>query len=561
MTGSRRARWALVACVALVALAAGTAPAGAATPTVAPIHSVQVATADSGETVVVWRTVQGAARAAIGTPGTAFSAPVTIADTQPPISEAAVAMDGVGDVVIVWEPYALSDCGKYGDCRQSSLGVFAAIRPAGESFSAPVRLAQAQPGTIAGPRLAMNRAGDWVVTMNVGGKTVVGGGRRATPPSVFDALPMPSAPHAFAIDDAGATTFAGVDSSQRPATVVRNPDGSFAAAQILDEQSTTGLAVRVAVGPRGDALAIWPAGRELRWASRPPGGSFGPAASLGTVLASPVAVAAVGIDGQGRTMTILPSGGPLAGIDPLVVLRGTTTAPFSEAATLTEPERSLTGSPTFALGATGTAAIGFPDALRSSTSTRLSVAFDGGPFAPPLGLGDQTGVPSVAVDGNGRAVAAWLATVGASQRVVAATFSSAGLTGSSVVTSAPLASIRPLPLPLPDVAGATLNQRLSVRRDGTVRPTLFCSSASPCRGTLRIDVRPAPGRKSIRLGTHRFVLPAVSTRRVVVRATRASRRAALRRPLRATITVRSTVANGTPHTIKAALTIRRTTTR
>ena len=331
------------------------------------------------------------------------------------------------------------------------------------------------------------------------------------------------------------------------------------APQILDDPSDGGPRVRIAVGLRGDAVAIWPVGGEMHWASRPPGGGFGPPASLGAVVPSPVGVVALGVDGQGRTMTILPSGGPFAGIVPLVVLRGTTVAPFGEAATLTEPGHSLTGSLTFALGATGTAAIGFPDGVRSSTSTRMSVAFDGGPFAPSLGLGDQTGVPSVAVDGNGRAVAAWLATVGTAQRVVAATFAPTGLTGSSIVTAEPLAAL--VPLVLPALAGATFNQRLSVRRDGTVRPTLFCTSASPCRGTLRIDVRPAPGRKSIRLGTHRFVLPAVSTHRVVVQATRAARHAALRRPLRGTITVRSTAANGTPHTTKAALTIRRTTTR
>jgi len=543
----------------LCACGAAAGSARAASLTTNPFGSVQVATADSGETAVVWRTAGGAIRTAIGTPGTPFSAPVTIADDQPLTSGPAVAMDAAGDVVIVWEAYALSDCGKYGDCAHTSLGAFAAIRPAGAPFGAPVRLARAQPRTVADPRLAMNRAGDWVVTMNVGASTVVGAGRGATPPGGFTTLPMPSAPHAFALDGSGAATFAGVDASGRPVTVVRDPGGAFVAPQILDGPTTAQLGVRLGVGPRGDALAIWPAGHEMHWAARPEGGSFGATGALGPTPISSVAAVAVGVDGQGRTMTILPPYAPFAASVPLVVLRGTTAAPFADAETLTAPAQSLVSSPSFALGAGGTASVGWP--AGGDSSGQLSVAFDGGAFAPPLGLGPGTSLPAVAVDAGGRVAAAWTATTGGAQRILAATFAPAGLAGSSIVTEAPLITRTLPPLPLTAVAFATASQRLAIRADGTVRPELRCISRTTCRGELRIDVRLRPGGRSIRLGTHRFVLRALSVRRVTVRATRAARRAALRRSLRGTITVRTKMPSGSQPTGRASVTIRRTTAR
>jgi hypothetical protein len=296
----------------------------------------------------------------------------------------------------------------------------------------------------------------------------------------------------------------------------------------------------------------------MHWASRPPGGSFGATGSLEAGTPSPVAAVAVGVDGTGRTMTILPAARPLGGL-PLVVLRGTTAAPFAEAATLTEPGHVPAASPTFALGADGTAAVAWPDSEGSATTPRLSVAFKGGPFSGALGFGGDASLPAVAVDGSGRAVTAWLAIAGDAQRVLAARFSSAGPAESSILAEAPLTAMPPFPQP--SVAFAPSVQRLRIRADRTVRPQLRCVAASTCRGTLRIDVRPAPGRDTIRLGTHRFVLPAGGPRRVTVRATRAARRAALRRSLPGTITVRTTMAIGPTLTRQTSLTIRRTTRR
>ena len=375
MSRSRRGRAALAVCIATLGTgAAGTGAAVAAPIMIRPFQSVELATADNGETALVWRTRTGGMHAAIGTPGSPFTAPITLADGGSATTGPSLGMDAAGNVVVAWETYVLGGCDKYGSCRPSSLGVFVALRPAGGAFGAPVRLAQAQPGMSAAPRLAMNRAGDWVLAMNVGTTTVVGAGRSATPPSALIALPMATL-HQFALDETGAATFAGVDGAQRPATVVRKPDGSFAAPQLLDGPSTAGLGVRLGVGPRGDALAVWPAGSELHWASRPPGGSFGAAGALPPRSPSPVAVVAVGVDATGRTTTVLPASGPIAATSPLVLLRGTTAAPFAEAVTLTEPGHQLVAAPTFALGADGTAAVAWLDSERSSTSVRLSVAF------------------------------------------------------------------------------------------------------------------------------------------------------------------------------------------
>jgi hypothetical protein len=99
---------------------------------------------------------------------------------------------------------------------------------------------------------------------------------------------------------------------------------------------------------------------------------------------------------------------------------------------------------------------------------------------------------------------------------------------------------------------------LRIRPDGTLRPRLRCVSTGPsCSGTLRIDVRPAPGRERIRAGTHRFLFKPGRSQRVTVRVTRAARRAAARRSLKGTITVRTTVQAGGSIKDVATVTVRR----
>lgn len=193
-------------------------------------------------------------------------------------------MDAAGDVVVVWEASNSYNCAK-DVCQQDSLGVFAALRPAGGSFGAPVRLSAVQRGVLARPQVAMNRAGDWVVAMNAGAQTVVGAGRRATPPASFGALPLPTLHDGgLAIDEAGDATFGGTDAQMHPATIVRRADGSFGEHAVLDDASLLARGIALGVGPQGHAVAVWPGGGFLRSSKRLPGGGFGAPVSSGVAV-------------------------------------------------------------------------------------------------------------------------------------------------------------------------------------------------------------------------------------------------------------------------------------
>ena len=147
----RRHRAVPAACLAPALALALCASTATAAELVRPFGGVQVAAADSGETVVVWTSKAGTL-AAFGTPGGTFTAPAAIAPGRGVAYGSPLAMDGAGDVVIVWETINAYNCDKYG-CTEDSLGVFAVTRPAGGTFGATVRLAPPQPGRKASPEL------------------------------------------------------------------------------------------------------------------------------------------------------------------------------------------------------------------------------------------------------------------------------------------------------------------------------------------------------------------------------------------------------------------------
>jgi len=302
-----------------------------------PFYAPQVATSDSGETVVVWQAAVGI-QAAIGTPGAPFGAPVTVAPANQGGSSPAVVMDAAGDVVIVWEASNYYDCAK-DVCRRDSLGVFASLRPAGGSVGAAVRLFAGQRGILAQPQIAMNRAGDWVVTMTVGAQTVVGAATRATRPVSFAALPLPILHDGtLAIDEAGNTTFGGTDAEKHPATIVRRADGSFGELTVLDDATVFGR-IAIGVGPQGHAVAVWPGGGFLRSAARLPGGSFGAPVSSGVATLNPPE--SIGVDGQGRTIIVLHPLPIFPARFELQARRGVVNAPFGAPERLTAADRDI----------------------------------------------------------------------------------------------------------------------------------------------------------------------------------------------------------------------------
>ena len=554
----RLRRAALAACLAIGAPFALCGSASASATALSPFTNPRIATADNGETAVVWQSAAGI-RAAIGTPGAGYSAPVTISASS---SMPTVVMDAAGDVVIIWEATASSadGCYKGTGCLISSLGVFASIRAAGGSFGAPVRLSPPQRFQVADPRVAMNRAGDWVVTLTLDTKRVVGAGSGATPPAGFAALgPAFQGRGDVGIDEAGTATFGMRDAANHPALITRTRDGSLGALTVLDDALIDDFSLRIAVGAQGHTVAVWPDGGQLRSASRPPGGSFGPAVASGIV--GTRTPDWIGVDGQGRTVMALEPATNLVQSAPLQVRRGSIGAPFGEPQILTAAGRDNLGPTRGAIDGAGNAVIVWSETERGRNAVaQATFSTDGAPFSKQIVVARETSpvnMPDVAIDGAGRTVLTWTDRSGDFQRILAAVLSPTAVAGPTVVAQGRLI-IPAAPPVLPGRAGATAGQVLRIRRDGTVRPTLRCVSPGPsCRGSVRIDVRPAPGRKRVRAGTRAFTLGAGSSRAIKVRVSRAIRRAAARRSLKGIITVRTTMPTGGSVRDVATVTVRR----
>jgi len=317
-------------------------------------------------------------------------------------------------------------------------------------------------------------------------------------------------------------------------------DGSFGPITVLDEAPIDGYYdLKIGVGAQGHAVAVWPRAGVLRSAARAPGASFG--APVSSQVASLRPPESISVDGQGRTtMALYPATSLLPRL-PLQARRGTVAAPFGEPEIL---GRDAGGPVRSAIDSAGRAALGWQEtAPAGNLVAQAAIAGDGGPFSKPFVLSRAASVPDVAIDGAGRAVLAWTDVAGDVQRVLAAAVTPTAVAGPTVIAEGRLvvASISPVQ----HRASASPRQVLRIRPDGTLRTRLRCVSTGPsCSGTLRIDVRPAPGRERIRAGTHRFLFKPGRSQRVTVRVTRAARRAAARRSLKGTSTVRTTVQAG-----------------
>jgi hypothetical protein len=213
------------------------------------------------------------------------------------------------------------------------------------------------------------------------------------------------------------------------------------------------------------------------------------------------------------------------------------------------------------MGSGGNAVLAWFDTQRyANRVARAAIATDGGPSSSPLRvpIDSEAGeLPSVAIDGAGRAVLAWMQSSATVQRVLVAALTPTAVAGPTAVAQGALTA----PPPTQGRASARKGQVLRIRADRTVRPVLTCvSPQASCTGTLRIDVRPAPGAKRIRLGSHSFLFSRGRTAPVVVRVARAARRAARRRSLTGVITVTTRVqgAESVAFTDVVGVTVRRT---
>ena len=248
----------------------------------------QAAIDGAGNAIVVWQRVRrhghehGVVQAAIRPAGGAFGAPVALSATGSGAVHPQVAMNAAGDAVVAWEQHV-----------NQTMVVQAVVRPAGGSFSAPVRSLRRGPHGPAAARRARRRrqrhgrvdadgpGGHDGPGRDPAGRRCVLGGRRPVAARATRAAGRSrrtASGETVAVwthVDAGGHTI--VQASTRP------PGGAFSAPADLSAAGQNAIDPHVAIDAAGNALAIWSRFdgiRVVQTATRPAGGAFGAPADL-----------------------------------------------------------------------------------------------------------------------------------------------------------------------------------------------------------------------------------------------------------------------------------------
>ncbi|MFN8108765.1 MAG: hypothetical protein U0Y82_02815 [Thermoleophilia bacterium] len=167
-------------------------------------------------------------------------------------------------------------------------------------------------------------------------------------------------------------------------------------------------------------------------------------------------------------------------------------APFGPVTTIARIE----ATPTVAMGADGTAAVGIADSVDKPT---VSVRPPGGAFGAPVRVGSTTGNPVVGVGSDGTVVAAWSSPPGTASRNVRVWASVRAPGGSFAAPE--LVGSSPLPMTVQNVAvGSGGVAVVTTRASGGSRyviqaarrgpnPLITAADAQPATGGLRVHVR------------------------------------------------------------------------
>ena len=348
---------------------------------------------------------------------------------------------------------------------------------------------------------------------------------------------------------------------------MRRADGSYADYTVLDDAAIVGSDLRVGVGPAGHAVAVWPGGGFLRWATREPGGTFGPPVTSGVASDRNYPPERIGVDAQGRTIMVAAPNPVFPARFQLQARRGTVSAPFGEPVTLTAPDRDNGGGLTrFAIGAGGNAVLAWFDTQRfANRVARAAIATDGGPFSAPVSVpvdAEAYGAvepPSVAIDGAGRAVLGWTESAGTVQRVLVAALTPTAVAGPTVVAQGAL-----------HARALDPGTGLGPQGPGAAHPFgRHGAAGAHVRLAAGVVLRDAAHRRAPEAGrqAHPAGQPSLHllardrSAPVVVRVTRAARRAAARRSLKGRITVTTTMCqrvDGVAFKDAVGVTVRRT---
>lgn len=428
-------RW-LLPVAALVCVIAVAAPAAASGPWSAPqtlddrgaqqLAGLDLATAPSGRATVVWvdsepgrvprRATTSAVRDGVGQD---WSAPQALGRIGNVTTGPFVAMNRAGRAAALW----------------SRAGAFepldAALLEAGASRWSPAATVVGRAGGAGRAAIAVGGAGDalaaWQDTSSgpppqgrilVATRPAGAGSWSAPAPLSTDAARAPRL--AIGRDEAFAI-WSGHQGSGRPIEVaVRSATGAWSAPIALSRPGAAAKSANIALDAAGNAIAIW-VERAVMAAERPAGGTFG----------APVAVSAPGVFppilGREQPPQIVVAADGAAAIawrravaPGLFAVEVTTRpgpGPWRAPRRISPAAGRSVGQIALAGDARGRLAIGWvqPRGRVGVLSVRVGRATDGrfGPLEPlTIPAVEQPVVPRLAVDRTGRALAAWIATIG-----------------------------------------------------------------------------------------------------------------------------------------------------
>jgi hypothetical protein len=433
----------VVSCALLLCLLG--ASAAAASPAWLPVTNLSapgkdafnpaVAMDGAGGTVAIWERQNATAhdlQVSTRAPGGNFSAPLELAPTA---NEPEVATTPSGEAVAVWRHF---------DAGSGNYVIQTSTRFPGGSFSVPTEIsiskASALPQSL---RVAVNAAGEvavaWVQKdpdsaldpdqFFVEASVRPAGGSFSVPAVVS---PSPLTPGdgatgpGVALDGAGDVFvvweyFDGTDHLVQAA--VGSPGGGFAPPLSLSPGGTDAFSPQVAADAGGDATAVWTqsdgADFIVQASTRPAGGSF----------SAPGGLSEAGVDALAPEIAMTPSGAATvawtlsSGSETLLqAVARAAGGSFSPLEDVSTPGESAL-FPDLAMNAGGDAAIAWSGSVGGEDVVRASIRPDGGSFSPPLAI-SATGSgffhPALALDEAGDATAVWTRSDGSNEIAQAA---------------------------------------------------------------------------------------------------------------------------------------------
>jgi len=399
----------------------------------APGHSgedPQLGIDQAGDTVAVWVRFDGSneiVQAADRPAGGSWAAAVNLSAAGEDAEDPRLAVDPAGDAVAVWRRY-----------DGSNVVIEAAVRTAGGSWGAPVRLSAGGENADE-PSVGLDRAGNAVAVWRrydgfddiVQAATRAAGGAWQAPIDLSDAGQNAYEPQ-IAVDEGGdaVAVWARSDGSHTIIQAANRPvNGSWGTSVDLSAAGENAAEPQVAVDAAGDAIAVWQrfngADNVVQAAARPAGG----------IWQSPVDLSESAEDASYPEVAVTPGGDAVAvwevfdGSDYLIqaatqAAGGTWQGPVDLSAPGNDAEEPQVGvDPAGDAVAAWVRYDGTDDIVQAATRAA------GGTWQPGVNLsapGENGEEPQVAVDQEGDAAAAWSRSDGSDAIVQVSGYDAAG---------------------------------------------------------------------------------------------------------------------------------------